>query len=120
MPLTTFATNYLRRKHLPQFLDAGRQIGASSRRPVETLAHFLAGLEERHRFLVDGHVRAGSRVAAGAGSAVLDRKSAEATQFNTIAPGQGRYDLTQNRVDDILYVTLIKVGILSRNALDEF
>jgi hypothetical protein len=120
MPLTTFATNNLRHKHLPRFLDAGRQIGASSRRPVQALAHFLAGLKERHGFLVDGHMRAGSRVAAGAGSAVLDRKSAEAAQFNTIAPSQGRYDLTQNRVDDILYIALVKVGILSRNALNEF
>src|SRR5258707_11608965 len=89
-------------------------------RSVQALAHFLAGLEKRHGFLVDGHMRPGSWVAARAGAAVLDRKRPETAQFNAVSPGQRRHDLTQNSVDDILHVALVEVGILSCNALDEF
>src|SRR5260370_16602677 len=89
-------------------------------RPVQALAHFLAGLEKRHGFLVDGHVRPGSRVAARAGATVLDRKSPETAQFNAISPGERSHALTPTRVANILHVALVEVGMLSCNALDEF
>ena len=65
-------------------------------------------------------MRSGSRVAACARRAVLDRKSPESAQFNAVPPSQCRDDLTQDRVDDIFYVALVEMGILSRNALDKF
>ena len=89
-------------------------------RPVQALAHFLAGLEKRHGLLVDGHMGTCSRVTARAGATVLDRKSAEAAQFNAISPRQRCHDLTQNSINDVLYVALVEVGILSCNALHEF
>jgi hypothetical protein len=47
-----------------------------------------------------------------ADATVLDRKSPEAAQFNAIFPGEHCHDLTQNGVDDILYIALVEVGIL--------
>jgi hypothetical protein len=47
-----------------------------------------------------------------ADATVLDRKSPEAAQFNAIFPGERCHDLTQNGVDDILYIALVEVGIL--------
>src|SRR5437762_1098290 len=40
---------------------------------VQPLAHFLAGLEERHGLLRDRDMGAGARVASGAGRPVLHR-----------------------------------------------
>src|SRR5215470_14404911 len=45
---------------------APREWRSAPSRPVETLAHFLAGLEERHALLIDRYVGAGARIAAGA------------------------------------------------------
>jgi hypothetical protein len=47
-----------------------------------------------------------------ADATVLDRKSPEAGQFNAIFPGEHCHDLTQNGVDDILYIALVEVGIV--------
>ena len=65
-------------------------------------------------------MRSGARVAAGAGWPVLDRKGTKAAQFDAVALRHRAGDLTEDRVDDILNVALIKVRILGRNALDEF
>jgi hypothetical protein len=51
---------------------------------------------------------------------VLDREGAKAAQFDAITLGHGARDLTKDGVDDVLDVALVKVGILRRNALDEF
>src|SRR6185437_6826963 len=87
---------------------------------VQPLAHFLAGLEERHGFLVDRDVGAGARVAAGAGRTMLDRKGPETAQFDAIAFGHRRGDLVEDRVDDVLDVALIEMRILSGDVLDQF
>jgi hypothetical protein len=89
-------------------------------RPVQALAHFLAGLEEGDAFLLDGHMLPGPRVAASAGAAILHRKGPKATQLNAISPGERGDDLTQYCVHDILDIALVEVGILSRDALHEF
>jgi len=89
-------------------------------RPIEALAHFLAGFEKRHGFLVDGHMRPGSRIAARTRWTVLDRKGPEAAQFYAVSASQRRHDLTQDRIDDIFYVALIEMRIVPRNALDKF
>src|SRR5712671_4837833 len=41
---------------------------------VEALAHLLARFEKRDALLIDRHVRAGARIAAGPRGAMLDRK----------------------------------------------
>src|SRR5262249_46319543 len=94
-------------------------IKASSDQAVEPLAHFLAGLEERHRLLLHRHVGAGPGVAPGAGRAVLDRESAEAAQLDAIAARHRRDDLAENGVDDVLHVALVEMRVLRGNALDE-
>src|SRR5919201_4402009 len=88
-------------------------------RAIETLAHFLAGLEERHRFLLHGDMRAGTRVAPGARRAVLDREGAEPAQFDAVATRHRRDNLAENRVDDVLHVALIEMRVLRRDALHE-
>jgi hypothetical protein len=86
---------------------------------IQAFAHFLAGLEEGYGFLVYGHMGPGSRIAARPGAPVLDGESPESAQFHAVSAGQRSHDLTQDGVDDILHVTLVKVGILSRNTLDK-
>ena len=84
---------------------------------VEPLAHFLAGLEERHRFLVDRHVRAGARIAPGAGRPVLDREGAEAAQLDPVAARHRGDDLIEDGVDDVLDVALIEMRVLRRRCV---
>src|SRR5262245_26849712 len=86
---------------------------------VQALAHFLAGLEEWHGFLVDRDARAGARVAAFARRPFLDRERPEAAQLDAVAPRQGSRDLAQDGVDDILDIPLIKVRILRCDPLNE-
>src|SRR2546421_737505 len=45
--------------------------------PVQPFAHFLARFEKRDALLINRHMRAGSRIASGAGRAVLDRERPE-------------------------------------------
>src|SRR5262245_24258985 len=52
--------------------------GVGRRRLVQAFAHFLAGLEERHAFLVDRNARTGARVAAFARGPILHREGTEA------------------------------------------
>src|SRR5262245_17740720 len=96
-----------------------RSMASGRGRTVEPLAHFLAGLEERHRLLLHRDVRAGARIAAGARRTILDGEGAEAAQLDAIAARHRRDDLAENRVDDVLHVTLVEVGILRRDALHE-
>src|SRR5208282_723283 len=84
---------------------------------VQPLAHFLAGLEERHRFLLDRDVRAGARIAPGAGRPVLDREGAEAAQLDAVALRHGIGDFAEDRVHDVLDVTLVEMGILGGDTL---
>src|SRR5262245_57307537 len=95
-------------------------LGGSSRRrfgrPIEALAHFLAGLEEWHRFLLHRHMRAGARVAPGARRPVLHRKGAEAAQLDAVAARHRRHDLIEDRVDDVLHVALVEMGVLRSDA----
>src|SRR5258708_24416536 len=85
---------------------------ALARRPgraVEPLAHFLAGLEERHRLLVDRDMRPGARIASGARRPVLDRKGAKPAQLDAVAARHGGDDLAQDGVDDVLHVALVEM-----------
>src|ERR1700733_7484547 len=86
--------------------------GRSRARAVEPLAHFLAGLEERHRFPVDRDMGAGARIATGTGRPMLHRERPETAQLDPVAACHGGDDLTQNGVDDILHVALVEVRVL--------
>src|SRR5882672_1070442 len=77
-----------------------RYPGTTARLFIQPLAHFLAGLEERHRLLVDRHMRAGARIAAGAGRAMLDREGPEAAQLDAVATRERGRDLAEHRIDD--------------------
>jgi hypothetical protein len=52
---------------------------------VQALAHFLAGLEERHVFLGHRDLGAGARIAPDTRRAILDREGAEAAQLDAVA-----------------------------------
>src|SRR3954451_2024666 len=73
---------------------------------VQPLAHFLAGLEERHALLVDRNMGAGARIAARTCRTMLDRESAETAQFHAVTTRQRSHDLIENRVHDVLHVPL--------------
>src|SRR5215470_1920522 len=88
-------------------------------RPIQALAHFLAGLEERHRLLFDRNMGAGARVATHAGGSVLHREGAEAAQLDAVPPRHGGNDLPENSVDDVLHVTLVEVRVLRSNTLHQ-
>src|SRR5262249_23293401 len=82
---------------------------------VQPLAHFLAGLEERHALLIDGNARARARVASFARRPALHREGPEATQLHAIAVRQGIGDLVEDGVDDVFHVALVQVRILRRD-----
>src|SRR5436190_18282075 len=71
---------------------------------IEWLAHFLAGLEEWHRFFLYRDMRAGARIATHARGPIFDREGAEAPQLDPVAACHGGHDLTEYGVDDVLYV----------------
>src|SRR3954470_20344590 len=62
---------------------------------VQTLAHFLARLEKRDALLIDRHMRAGARIAAGASGTMLHRKRTESAELDPVAPRQRRDDLIE-------------------------
>src|SRR3954454_7031423 len=51
---------------------------------IQPLAHFLAGLEERHALLVDRHMCAGAWIASGTCRAMLHGECAKAAQFDPV------------------------------------
>src|SRR4029077_16790839 len=65
-------------------------------------------------------MRAGTWMAAGARRALLNRKRAEAPQFDAIAARHRRDNLAENGVDDILDVALIQMGVLCGDPLHQF
>src|ERR1700682_2852369 len=87
---------------------------------VQPLAHFLAGLEERDALLVDRHMRAGARIAAGAGGTMLHREGAESTQLDPVAARQRGDDLIENRVHNVLDIPLVKMRVVLGDALNKF
>src|SRR5262249_15841717 len=91
----------------------------SGARAIEPLAHFLAGLEERHRLLVHRDVGAGPRVAAGPRRAVLDGEGSKAPQLDPVAARHRRDNLAENGVDDVFHVALVEMRVLRRDALHE-
>ena len=87
---------------------------------VQPFTQLLAGLEERHPFLLDLDGFAGTRIAPGAGGAVFHGKSAEAAQLDPVATRQGGHDLIEDRVHDVLHVPLVEMRVVLGDALNEF
>src|SRR5258707_9133465 len=87
---------------------------------IQTLAHFLARLEKRDALLIDRHMRAGARIAAGAGGAMLHRKRTESAELDPVASRQGGDDLIENRVHNILDIPLVEMRVVLGDALNKF
>jgi len=94
-------------------------LGAFGIIAVKPLAHFLARLEERDALLIDRHMGAGTRIASGAGGAMLDRERAEAAQLDTVAARERSNDLIEDRVHDILDIPLVEVRVVLGNTLNK-
>jgi hypothetical protein len=78
---------------------------------------FLAfGNAARRTRLPAHHTGAAARTATGTGRPISNRKHSEAANFNSVSPGQRRPDLTQDRVDHVLEVTLVEMVILRSDA----
>src|SRR5262245_545101 len=82
--------------------------------------HLLARPEDREVPPLYRNLRAGARVAPGAGRAFLDRKDPEPPQFDPISPRQRGSNRVQNIVDDVFDITLVEMRILRDHALDQF
>src|SRR5438105_14079279 len=103
----------------PIRLGSSAGVGCLAAFAVQALAHFLACLEERDALLIDRHMRAGARIAAGPCWPMLDRKRAKAAQLDPVATRQGSDDLIENRVHDILDIPLVEVRVVLGDTLNE-
>jgi hypothetical protein len=64
-------------------------------------------------------MRACSRIAADVSGTHLDRKHSKAAQLYPISSAQSRHDLTQDCIDGVCGVALVKVPILGSDARDK-
>ena len=87
---------------------------------VQAITQFFAGFEERHKFFRHRHRLARARIASLARAAMLDRKSAETTQLDAIAPGQRIDDLVKDNIDDAFHVAVIEMRVRPGDFLNEF
>ena len=65
------------------------------------------------------HRRAGARIAADAGRAMLDREGAKIPELHPVAARQRLDDLFENDIDDTLDVAVIKILVGRGNFLNE-
>lgn len=87
---------------------------------VQPLTHFLAGLEERNALLVDGDMGASAGITPGACRAMLDREGTEAAQLDAITAREGRYDLFENRIHNVLDIPLVQMRVVLGDTLNKF
>src|SRR5262249_45432443 len=73
---------------------------SSGARAIERLAHFLAGLEERHRLLFHRDVGAGARVATGPRRPFLRGECPAGPRLHPAAAPQRRYAVAEDGVAD--------------------
>jgi hypothetical protein len=88
--------------------------------PIQPLTHFLAGLEERNALLIDGDMGAGARIAPCTCRAMLDRESTEAAQLDAVTAREGRYDLFENRIHNVLDIPLVQMRVVLGDTLNKF
>src|SRR6516225_1357426 len=77
-------------------------------RPVEALAHFLAGLKERDDLAVDGHLRPGTRVASVPRPAAFHGKHPETANLDPVAASECDHDFVEDRIEEFLHIALIE------------
>src|SRR2546430_7068887 len=65
-------------------------------------------------------MRAGARIAAGAGGTMLHRKRTECTQLDPVATRQRGDDLIENRVHNVLDIPLVEMRVVLGDALNKF
>ena len=82
------------------------------RRWIEAVTHLLACPERRNDLLGDGNGFTRARVTACASLALLDREGAEAAKLNSPALCKSITDRVEDRIDDLLDVTLIQMRVL--------
>ena len=87
---------------------------------VEPLTHFLAGLEERDALLIDWDMGTGARIAPGACGAMLNREGTEAAQLDAVTACEGRYDLFENRIHNVLDIPLVQMRVVLGDTLNKF
>jgi hypothetical protein len=85
---------------------------SSLRRRIETVTHLLACPEHGNDLLGDGHGFTRAWVTAYASLALLDREGAEAAKLNSAALCKSITDRVEDRIDDLLDVTLIQMRVL--------
>jgi len=86
---------------------------------VQALAQFLACLEVGDNLGIDADGFAGPRIAPGACAALLDGKGTETAQFHPVASGKCCCDFVEDGCDDAFGITLQKMRISVREALDQ-
>jgi hypothetical protein len=86
---------------------------------VDPLANFFGSPKDRECFLQHRHDSAGSGIAGRSRRANFDGKSSEAAQLNAIASGHRVDDLTENGIEGVLNVALVKVRAPASDAPDE-
>ncbi len=84
------------------------------------MTHLLACPERGNDPLGDGNGVTRARVAACASLALLDHEGAEAAKLNSLALCKSITDRIQDRIDDLLDVTLIQMRILLGELHDQF
>ena len=65
-------------------------------------------------------MRAGTRIAAGAGGTMFHRKRAEAAQLDPVATRQRGDDLIEDRVHNVLDIPLVEMRVVLGDTLNKF
>jgi len=87
---------------------------------IETATHFLPRLEDRDCLFGDGNDFARTRISSRAGTPLPHRKTAEAANLGPATLSQGISNSVEDRIYDLLDVTLIHVRILLTEPLNQF
>ena len=77
---------------------------------IDCFAQGLAGLEMRHTLGGYLYGLAAARIAANAGWAMIDGKTAKAANFDAMATYQRIGDSVQNRFDSLFSITLVQLA----------
>ena len=98
-------------------MAGSRALPAIGRTPrfgrIKTPAHLFAGFKIRHRVFLNRNDRSSARVAPGPCQTMLDRKVAEAEQFDPIAARHCGADRIENGAHDVFDVTMQEVRVLA-------
>ena len=78
---------------------------------IESGAHRVARLKERHRLRLHRHLPSGARIATGAGAALLYREGAEPAQLHPLAACERGGDLGEDRRHEQLDIRLPEMRI---------